>query len=102
MMFVAFNPFGGDPEVPKNLAPGDQVLIDNSDLLAAQFYHRHQVPTPDFSVWDQFRAADGKPLYAQRPMLLGPMLTGAGSVQSGRFKGKMIVLASLRAQDALP
>jgi len=102
MVFVAFNPFGGDPEVPKNLAPGDQVQIDNSDLLAAQFYHRHQVPTPDFYVWDQFRGADGKPLFAQRPMLLGPMLTGAGSVQSGRFKGKMIVLASLMDQDALP
>ena len=102
MVFVAFNPFGGDPEVPKNLAPNDEVRIDNSDLLAAQFYHRHQVPTPDFYVWDQFRAADGKPLYAQRPMLLGPMLTGAGSVQSGRFKGKMIVLESLLDQDAFP
>jgi hypothetical protein len=35
-------------------------------------------------------------------MLLGPMLTGAGSMQCGRFKGKMVVLASLMDQDALP
>jgi hypothetical protein len=86
----------------KALKPGDQVQIDNSDFLAAQYYHRHQVPTPDFYVWDQFRGPDGKPLYPQRRMLIGPMVTGAGSVQSGRFKGKMIVVESLMDQDAFP
>jgi hypothetical protein len=35
-------------------------------------------------------------------MLIGPMVTGAGSVQSGRFKGKMIVVESLMDQDAFP
>ena len=36
--------------------PGDAVEVDNRGFLAAQTYHRHQVPTPDFAVWDQFRA----------------------------------------------
>jgi len=78
------------------------VILDNSDFLAAQYYHRHQVPGPDFYVWDQFRGPDGKPLEPQRKMLIGPMVTGAGSIQSGRFKGKMIIVESLMDQDALP
>src|SRR5947199_9604700 len=35
-------------------------------------------------------------------MLIGPMVTGAGSVQSGKFKGKMIIVESMMDQDALP
>ena len=102
-VFAAVNPCGGDnSQALKALKPGDQVQLDNSDFLAAQYYHRHQVPTPDFYVWDQFRGPDGKPLYPQRPRLLGPMVTGAGKIQTVKFKGKMIVCASLMDQDALP
>ena len=101
--FIAVNPFGADNSKDvKAVKPGDQVVLDNSDFLAAQYYHRHQVPGPDFYVWDQFRGSDGKPLEPQRKMLIGPMVTGAGSVQSGRFKGKMIVVESLMDQDAFP
>ena len=103
IVFIAVNPLGADNS--KDVAAvkaGDQVVLDNSDFLAAQYYHRHQVPGPDFYVWDQFRGPDGKPLEPQRRMLIGPMVTGAGCVQSGRFKGKMIVLESLMDQDALP
>lgn len=102
---IGINPFAAnDPGVLKGIKVGDEVQIDNSDFLAAQTYHRHQVSTPDFYVWDQFRGPDGKPLYPQRPKLIGPMITygGAGSLQSGKFKGKMIVVASLLDQDALP
>ena len=56
----------------RSCEPGDAVEIDNRGFLAAQTYHRHQVPTPDFHVWDQFRNADGTPIYPQRPLLLGP------------------------------
>jgi hypothetical protein len=77
-------------------------VLDNSDFLASQYYHRHQVPGPDFFVWDQFRGPDAKPLEPQRKMIIGPMVTGAGSVQSGKFKGKMILVESLMAQDAFP
>ncbi len=99
------NPFAGDnSQLLKSIKVGDEVKIDNSDFLAAQTYHRHQVPTSDFYVWDQFRGPDGKPIYPQRPKLVGPMITygGAGSLQSGKFKGKMIVVESLMDQDAFP
>ena len=102
-VFIGTNPFGGDnSQVLKAIKAGDEVVIDNSDFLAMQYYHRYQVPTADFYVWDQFRGPDGKPLFPQRPKLIGAMMTGAGSVQSGKFKGKMIVLESSMDQDAFP
>ena len=83
---------------------GDKVQIDNSNYLATQTYHRHQVPSPEYSVWDQFRGADGKPLYPQRPEILGPRhaYQGAGSVQTGKFEGKMIVVEMLMDEAAYP
>ena len=92
-----------DPVVAAKLAPGDEVQLDNSNFLAAQSYHRHQVPGPEFAVWNQFRDATGKPLYPQRPMLLGPLFTKAtaGSVPGGNFDGKMILVESLWDREAL-
>ncbi|MQY29247.1 PKD domain-containing protein [Nocardia aurantia] len=86
------------------LAPGDTVEIDNSGFLAAQTYHRHQVPDATYAVWDQFRAADGTPRYPQRPLLLGPLFTAAasGHLPTGRFTGKMIVVACLLDREAFP
>jgi hypothetical protein len=95
------------PDLDRSLdqvGPGDVVEIDNSNFLAAQTYHRHQVPTPDFAVWDQFRAPDGSPLYPQRPFQVGPMFAeaAAGHLQTGRFTGKMIVVACLLDREAFP
>ena len=87
------------------LRPGDTVRLDNSGYLAAETYHRHQVPEDgDFAVWDQFRRPDGSPVYPQRPLLLGPLFAAAaaGTVQTGRFEGKMIVVESLLDREALP
>jgi hypothetical protein len=85
-----------------SVAAGDEVLIDNSVYLAFQTYHRHQVH-PDFRVWDQFCVA-GRPVYPQRPNVIGPQFTfpGAGSVQSGRFSGKVIVVECLMDEAAYP
>jgi hypothetical protein len=79
-------------------------VLDNSSFLAAQTYHRHQVPGPEYAVWDQFRDADGAPLRPQRPMLLGPLMTqgASGTVPSGRITGKMIVVACLLDREAFP
>ncbi len=76
--------------------PGDEVRVDNSNFLAAQTYHRHQVPDASFYTYDQFRGADGKPVYPQRAMLLGPLFTrgAAGTVPSGKFNGRIIVVES--------
>jgi hypothetical protein len=62
-----------------------------------QYYHRHQVPPAELGlyVWDQFRDASGRPIYPQRPVLIGPIFAGiSGGVATGQFDGKMIMLAS--------
>jgi len=79
------------------------VLLDNTAYLAFQTHHRHQVPSDGFPEWDQFRAA-GKPIYPQRPELLGPRYArnGGAGLQSGRFGGKMIVVQCLLDEGAYP
>lgn len=93
-----------DPREAAALGEGDEVLLDNSGFLAVQTYHRHQVPGPEFTVWDQFRDEKGRPRYPQRPMLVGPMFAAgaAGTVQTGRFGGRMIVVESLLDREAYP
>lgn len=94
----------GDPTTAASVTAGDKVRVDNSNFLAAQTYHRHQVPGPDFPVWDQFRDENGEPIYPQRPMLIGPLFvqSTAGSQMTGEFEGKMIVVASLWDREAMP
>jgi hypothetical protein len=98
---VRFEP-GQDPTVLSALAVGDEVTLDNSNFLAAQTYHRHQVPPVGYPVWDQFRHADGTPIYPQRAMLLGPILTqgACGTVPTGTISGKMIVVSCLLDREA--
>ncbi len=84
------------------MVAGDEVLIDNSDYLASQSYHRHQVH-PGFPQFDQFRSG-GQAIYPQRPKLMGPRAAryNCGSVQTGRFAGKMIVVQHLMDEAAYP
>ncbi len=49
---VVFGPV--DPAVVAKLKVGDSVIVDNSNFLAIQTYHRHQVPGKEYYVWDQF------------------------------------------------
>lgn len=98
--------FGRDEllEALSKLKAGDEIMLGNSDYIALQCYHRHQVPDTSYKVWDQFRDKDGNPRYPQRPFLVGPVICrgGAGSLQSGKFNGKMIVVAAMMDMDALP
>jgi hypothetical protein len=84
--------------------PGDKVKLDNSNYIAIQYYHRHQLPDASYPVWNQFRDEAGNPMFPQRPMLVGPLISagGAGSLQTGKFAGKMIVLATLMDESAFP
>ncbi|WP_443486876.1 PKD domain-containing protein [Novosphingobium aerophilum] len=94
-----------DPRLLATIRAGDPVRLDNSDILAVQSYHSHQVPDlAEYPVWKQFTDAQGKPLHAQRPMLLGPLFTknAAGSVPSGKFDGKVILVENLWDREALP
>jgi hypothetical protein len=94
---------GADPNVTGAIQAGDTVRIDNSWSLALQYYPRHQVPSADMYGWNQYRDAEGDPLYPQRP-LVGPTFAAStgGSVATGRFHGKMIMLGSLVDIEAFP
>jgi hypothetical protein len=93
-----------NPTVLVKIKIGDEIVVDNSNFLASQTYHRHQVPGKEYKVWDQFRDAEGKPIYPQRPMQLGPLFTrsASGVLPKGNFKGKMILLESLWDREAFP
>ena len=76
------------------------IYLPNFYLQAAL---RHQMPPPEFYVWQQFRDSDGKPLYPQRPLLPNAGGVGPGyASQSGRFSGKMIVVECLMDEAAYP
>lgn len=86
------------------LKPGDQVMVDNSDALAMQNFHRHQMPDETYSVYDQFRNPDGSPKYAQLPMLIAPMIatSGAGLLLTGNIHGKVLGICSMLDESACP
>ncbi len=90
--------------VLSKLKTGDELEIDNRNFMASQTYHRHQVPKEGYPVWDQFRNEKGEPIYPQRPMLLGPLFaaSAAGTVPTGNFSGKMILLSNLYDTEAYP
>ncbi|MBD3215729.1 MAG: hypothetical protein GF311_24165 [Candidatus Lokiarchaeota archaeon] len=82
---------------------GDNVEIDNSVYLAAQTYHRHQIPTPDYYGYEQFRDDEDEPLYPQREELLCTRYSKSTVARlSGKFDGKMIVVNMLMDEIAYP
>ena len=87
-----------------SVSEGDEVLIDNSDYIAIQTYHRHQVPSSDYKAWDQFRDEHGNPLYPQRSVLVGPKFCGQGPgcKQNGEVDCKFIIVAALMDEQAYP
>jgi len=94
-----------DPETLGKIAAGDAMRIDNSWALALETYHRHQVPpSTSYYAWNQYRDAEGKPLYPKRPVLIGPFgtINAAGSMLEGRHSGKMLMLAVGMDLDAYP
>ena len=90
------------PQLLTLLHPGDSVVLDNSDFLAVETYHRHQVPTPDYAGWDQFRCSGGTLMYPQRPFLVGPYITmgAAGCRFEGAIKCKVILCCSVWDREA--
>jgi len=98
--------FGGQNiSTLEKMKPGDTVSLDNSDYLASQTFHRHQIQAAEdkFYVWDQFLDEEGKPIYPQRPILQSYNQAGEGnSWQGGRFSGKMITVNSTMDEAAYP
>ncbi|MFD0695928.1 PKD domain-containing protein [Paenibacillus sp. GCM10027628] len=95
----------GNPDSVLNaIDSGSKLRIDNRWSLALLSYHRHQVPKRSgFYVWDQFKASDGTPLYPQRPMEIGPLISrnvSGGGTHSGMINSKVIVVGNLLDTDA--
>lgn len=93
-----------DPAMVSALRPGDRVSIDNSWILAAHLYPRHQLPPgADEYGWNQYRDAAGVPLYPQRDLTIGHFfaLHSVGALLGGHIRGKMLLVQSLMDLDAL-
>jgi len=79
---------------------------ENEAELALLTYHRHQVPSrPGFAAFDQFRGPDGEPIYPQRPVNIGALISGSvsgGGTHTGAITGKVIVVENLLDTDAFP
>lgn len=81
--------------------------LENRWDIAGRFYYRHQVPPVEqgYAGFDQFRDADGAPLYPQRETIWGPTITrsvGGNTAFDGSINSKMIVVDNLYDTDALP
>ena len=80
--------------------------LDNRWSIALRAYYLYQLPpaAAGYVGFDQFRAADGTPLYPQRPLVWGPLITGGVSgnaAYNGKINGKVIVVDNLVDSDAL-
>lgn len=89
------------------LVPGTAIQVDNRWYLAAHTYHRHQLPTPEsgFYGYEYLRDEDGEPIYPQRDVLMGPVVsqsTSGGGKHTGNITMKLIVMDNLLDFDALP
>ncbi len=83
------------------IAAGDEVLIDNSNHLAYQTLHRHQIYADP---QDQAFCVAGQPIYPQRRQLLCERVErrARGANFTGRFPGKMIMVQCLMDEGAWP
>lgn len=85
---------------------GVKLRIDNLWFLALLSYHRHQVPQRrGYYAWDHLRATDGTPLYPQRPLEIGPIIScnvSGNGTHTGMIQGKVIMVANLLDNDAYP
>lgn len=90
--------------VRAKLAERGDTLANRWDI-ANRFIYRYQLP-PAADGWiglDQFRAADGSPLYPQRAVLPAISTAASGNAKyDGSVNGKVIAVSNLYDTDALP
>ena len=100
-----FGPNSGSlRDISEALRAGDEVTLDNSDKFAFETYYRHTLLGPDSYVCNQFRRADGTPMYPQREKLPFDhwVRNSMGTLITGGYHGKMIVLQYMLDWDAHP
>ncbi len=103
---LQFGPASGSlKEVTNVIRAGDEVDIDNSNVLAFETYYRHAVLPQEYPVYEHLKDEEGKPLYPQRSKLIsdGFVTNATGSPRlSAEFNCKMIVVNCLLDWDAAP
>jgi hypothetical protein len=100
-----------EPFLFDGVEPGDQIQLENRDLIAFAHLWQYAIPFHALTMEDpetgetvlapEFRGVgastlDGRPIYPQRPT------EAYGSVHTGRFEGKMIHLACTHDVMVLP
>jgi hypothetical protein len=80
---------------------------DNRWNIALPSYYRHQVPPADqgYAAFDVLRGPSGQPLYPQRALLIGSLISSSvsgGGSYTGKVNGKVIVVDNLVDSDAFP
>ncbi|KAH7385042.1 hypothetical protein BKA64DRAFT_628841 [Cadophora sp. MPI-SDFR-AT-0126] len=88
------------------IANGLKLRIDNRWFIALHAYYRYQVPRrAGFYGFDQFRNANGQPIYPQRPIEIGSIIsksTSGGATHTGAINMKVIQVDNLFDVDAYP
>jgi hypothetical protein len=84
-----------DPKGFVGVAPGTRLTVDNRDLLAFAWYHRHFVGKSYPELAHFF--VDGHPLYPQRAKALDHV-----TVPKGDFEGRMILIQNLADRECWP
>lgn len=79
--------------------PGDEVLLDNSDYIAATDYHLHALPHEKYAGYALCYNEDGIPKYVQRPHVVN--FSGSAPM-TGDFACKMIVEHTYCDESAFP
>jgi hypothetical protein len=90
-----------------NVAPGDELRVDNRDFVAFAFWHRHQVAAmldryghTDGTAATSASVISGRPAFPQEPSF--PKASIHGVDLTGVFDGKMILLQNTRDGGAWP
>lgn len=81
------------------VVPGDEVILDNSDYIAASDYHLHALPKEPYAGYESCYLEDGSPKYVQRSVIAN--FTGSAPM-SGKFSCKMIVEHTFCDESAFP
>lgn len=98
---------GNSAAVLATLKAGARVHVDNRWSVALPSYYRHQVPpvSEGYTAFDVLRGPDGQPLYPQRAVRIGPMITQSvtgGGTYTGKINAKVVMVDNLVDTDAYP
>lgn len=98
-------PIANSPVLLDALKVGSKLRINNRFILAMYYYPRHSI-VAGVKSHDQYRNADGSPMYPQRPdegvLLHSNLRTMGGRVETGDIETRIMILEGLSDQLSWP